>query len=387
MRTEAESHHRYSIVLTNIVPASPYELQEGFILRAVKAGKEMFEGCVPHGYLVVMALPYYGYDAIDDTYKLSYSMYRDLAIFHSFISDDPETFTYAVERGVKETYPVSKLSFVDSPSHTTPDNRERPIFREETSAKALSYTNKVDFSRFPMPIPVLDSYCQGDLRTIHLGGEETQFDPILDNEEIIFYSGYEEIDYRNAFHLFTKSKDSEDEEERKLYNQICSYVFIRGVWDISNIRLLHCNDDACIAFYWAILESIVGEPAKCKGTLTCSKCREINLPHNEITWRDFLTKKLEEFGQGWGKYAKDVLELKKKRNMFSHKARYFDISQQLWKIYDQRDMRGKVITESSLRNEYKIFDYKEKLDNLERIVRKAVAESFLDQCRKQFHSV
>lgn len=332
----------------------------------------MFEGFsdgMPHGYTAVMALPYYGYDTYDDTYKMSYNIHRDLATFHSFVADDPETFVYAVERGIKETYSVSELSFTDSPNVVLGNERESILTAKEgyfgfpakehsssvgISEKAIHYGNKVEFDRFPMVVP---------------------------NPEDEYEFEYSEINYGNGFRLFTEAKESEDEVKRKLYNQICLYVFVRGLWDIGNVRLLYCNLDLTVAIYIAILESIIGEPPKCDEKFKCSKCGKPVPDHYSVTWKEYLTRKLKEFGHGWEQCAETIVNLRSRRHLFSHKAHYLDALQELWRIRDQRDMQGKVFSAVDVEQEEKLHHLMDKVDVLKRGVRKALGESFLGQYR------
>lgn len=370
MKAETESPTRYSIILTNRVPASPYELQEKFMLRAVKPTDAMFEEFsygVPHGFPVVMALPYYGYDTYDDTYRTSYEFHRDIAMFHSFVTDEPEVFTYAVERGIKEIYPVSELSFMDSPNVVLDNERrvlhvkecdfgfsdEEHVSPVEISDEAPCYGNRVDFNQFPMVIPNPDG--------------EYDFE-------------YSEINYRDAFRLFRQAKESE--EKRKLYNQICSYVFIRSIWHISNVRLLYCNDDLSIVFCVAILESIFGDPPKCDEKIKCRKCGKLVPDHYSVSWQQYLNNKLSDFGCGYKKYVDIILNLRRRRHMFSHKANYFDLSQELWKVHHKRNIQDEVPSPVGIKHEEELYSREEDTDTFVRIVGKVLAKSFLKQYGK-----
>ena len=264
------------IILTNRVPRHPYELRDGYILAPVKPLQKMFTGFsfgIPHNYDSVIALQWQG-----DKFPESFNIYRNLAVFHSFVSDDPETFQYTTERAIKEVLPGSEL---DAP---------------EGSIKAL------DYDRFIMPIPILSN---GDM---------------TDSEEYVeppFENGSREICYRDTFEFFSRLENSENENRVTLHNMIYSYVFIRGIWDIGNIALIYKNEDLSVLMYMAILENIVIKPGR--------------------NWREQLISKLNEWEYGWGdKYVCSIETLRPNRNRFAHGASYWDVSKKMRDIYDNK---------------------------------------------------
>jgi len=325
------------IILTNRVPYHPYELKDGYILEAVQPLRKMFKGFsfgIPHHYSAVMALKWQG-----DRHPDSYNTYRNLAVFHSFVSDDPETYQYAAERAIKETCPASELN---------------PV---------CGSFEGLDFNRFQMPIPILSN------------------EELLDSEEysdIPFDNGYREINYRDAFQFFSELENSEDKNRSQLHNMIYSYVFIRGIWDVSNISLLYHNDDLSATFYLALLESIVGEPPKCDQEFTCIPCNKKLQPHYKIQWREHITLKLNNIETGWGdRYANSIISLRDNRNRFAHGASYKDVSQEMWKIYDKKHYFGKELEEVDMVKEKELSALKDNVEILERTVRKGLVELFL----------
>ena len=328
------------------------------MLRPVKTSKRMFPESTfgeiaPHAYSAVMALSWFG-----DRHPASYNIYRRLALFHSFVSDDPETFEYAVEIGVKTTYLDSELDLTVPLSEAASTNR---------------YQSIVDFDKFPVPVPTSatnnESYLQGYR-------EEANGPEIPGNNKC------EEINYRNAFQLFVEWENSKNNVEEKLYDGICSYVFVRSLWNLSNISLLYRNDALSVAFYIAILESIIGEPAMCDGEVKCSKCGKLPFRHHGPTWRKHFIEKLNEFESGWGdKYADTIVALRNEmRHKFTHTARYDDVPQQLWNIYDHRYYRGKTPTENDIKEERRLFDRDKNVSILERTIRKGLFTRFLNYC-------
>jgi len=332
------------IMLTNKIPQEPYQLRSNYFLRAVKPSDEMFKGFslgVPRNYPSIMALTWRG-----DRHPESYKVYRKLVFFHSFVSDDPETFEYSVERAIKEPYQDSEFTYIDDP------------------------TDGIDFDRFPVPVPILPHDNQYSFTN-----KDADQQP-----EVPFDNDYQAIDYKKAFQHFSESEGSKEQLRRQLYNQICSYVFIRGLWDISNIGLLYKNEDLSATFFIAILESVFGEPDKCDGELKCTKCGKIVSGHNNMTWREYLNIKLNDLESGWGDvYVDAIIDIREGRHRFAHTASYMDILQELWNIHDKEYYYGERLSESDLKKEESLFTDRDKLDILERTVRKGLARKLLEK--------
>ncbi len=330
------------IILTNHISRYPYELREGYTLLSVKPLSKMFEEFsfgIPHGYKAIMALQWQG-----DKFPESFNIYRNLAVFHSFLSDDPETYQYTVERAIREVLPSSELIAIDGIFHAT------------------------DYSRFMMPIPILSN------------------ENITDFEEYVglfFENGYREICYRNAFEFFSSLENSEDEKRVQLHNMIFSYVFIRGIWDVSNIPLVYKNEDLSVTFYFAILEGILGEPPKCDQEFTCRPCNKKLQPHYKIGWREHLTLKLNNLESGWGdRFVKSIMELRDNRNHFAHGASYRDVSKKLRDILDKKYYAGQGLNKTDLVRETNLATLNEKIEILERTVRKVLIGFFISEYEK-----
>jgi len=353
------------ILLTHSLPATKYELRNGCVLRAVKSSEEMFEG-IDNGNMVsvypeVMALSFK-----DSIFPASYNTYRNLAIFHSFVSDQKDAFWYAVEYAVKKTYVDSELLPVGNSSR-----------KPRRTVRAMNRLDSVDFDRFPMPLPTIASDDQEDLE----GPDDTIA------AEAPFANERREISYRNAFALFTELGEIGDEDEGNyLYDQICSYIFILSIWDIKNVRLLYANEDVSATFYIAILESILGEPDICCKKFSCEVCGRKLQDHHRQTWRDHLTEKLNLLESGWGdRYMDAIMKLRDRRHKFSHEATYFDMMQQLWNIYDKKYYYGRTFAQSDLEKEERLHLRSESLEILERTVRRCLVQSFIGQYEQQFH--
>lgn len=306
------------IMLTGIVPRRTYELTNDFSLTAVRPLPHIFEDFsfgVPHDYKAIVALKWQG-----NKHPQSYNFYRNLAIFHSFVSDDPETFQYATERAIKEVLPFSQL--------------ESPVDSVET----------VDYDRFEVPIPKLStdsiSYSQEDI-------------------DVPFENDFRTINYHDAFEFFGGLEHSEADGRVKLHNMMFSYVFLHGLWDISNIGLMYKNEDLSVLTYMAILQQIASI-------------------RSGSSWRNSLVNKLNEWESGWGdKYADSILSLKPNRNRFAHGASYEDVSQKMWKLYDKLYYSRQNFDSADKEKEVELSTLKDKVDILERTVRKGLVKLFM----------
>ena len=88
----------YYLVLTGATPQNPYKLDEGYVIRAVVPQKKLFKGFssgLP-SHSAILGLGWKG-----EKFPESYFTYRDLIIFHSFVSDDTNAFEFATELAIK----------------------------------------------------------------------------------------------------------------------------------------------------------------------------------------------------------------------------------------------------------------------------------------------
>jgi len=347
----------YYIILSNKVPANPYEIQKGYALKPVKPSKEMWEGFTlgslpPHHYDAVMAFPY--------TDSFSYNVYRDLIMFHSFVRDDPETYVYG-----EYAFAYDK-AFEDS------------NLRIHNSRSA----QKIDFDHFPMTI-VSDSQI--------LDEEFEEFDEATKQKTLSecersakwIPEPSEEINYKKAFRLFTKLKTNK--KKRKLYDQIYLYVYLHSLHD--SPPRFYSNDHMTVAFYIAILESVVGEPDQCTNKSDCSTCKRKEIWH----YKESLEGRFEkEFGDSFK-------NLKKIRNKVFHGSAFLDISDPLYEIYYERLIRRKMLEKGlndaekkllykqekkSLEDEKKLAEYEHETEKLRLTVRRSLVERFLQEYRQ-----
>jgi hypothetical protein len=350
----ANSKESY-IIITHIVPETPYALGDGHILSPIRPSSQTFEGWgrdLSDAYEVSMALSY-----ID---RSSAQVYKDLVIFHSFVCDQSDICELAEEYRylIQEN---SALSFIDDPDYFYQKwgTNLGPI-------RGFKRLGGVDFDHFPLVI-FLDS------QLILPSAPPPPLTP--EQEKTLRETGMlvtdtdtrrEDINYRIAFALFSRLKSSKEASDRRLYNQICLYVFAKS---IEEHREIYHNDMAVIAFYIAILHSIAGDPPSCGGKIKCVKCgKGINLPHYAITREQHM---MNTFGYGFTKQTKI-------RNTFFHDGEFIDYSDALFEIHNRLYIYGDR-SEEALTQEKEIFELKEEVDKLGNTARRWLAEKFIER--------
>jgi len=254
------------ILLTDELPRYTHELGKGYNLKTVKATPEMLRGFfldIGEEYNALMTLPY-----IDDN---SFETYKDLVVFHSFISDNPKTYEFA-ENVTETSFEISKLNFI-----------------EDISKIDIGKIATLDFDLFPV--------------TTESNTEKPKV---------------EYINYKKAFDLFSELKLND--KTRELYNQICLYVFARSLESITKI---YCNSYIAVSFYITILESIIGKPPTCNETLTCPKCG-MQIPNH-------TTVSLEK--HFINHYGSQFKKLRNIRHKTFHKGEYSDLTGSWVKLY------------------------------------------------------
>jgi hypothetical protein len=344
------------IILSNRAPARPYEIQENYVLKPVKPLKKMWKdftwGLAPHGYNVVTAFPY-----IDGA---SYNIYRDLIMFHSFIRNDPETYIYG-----EHAFAFNK-AFEDS----------------ELKVHNSKSVQKVDFDHFPM---LTVSEPEISHKECEEFDEATELKTLSECERSAKWipEPSEEINYKKAFRLFTELKVN----KKKLYHQICLYVYLNT---FHNAVQLYCNDYMRVAFYIAILESMIGKPAKCKKKFNCKICKRRDIDHYKETLEQRFWTKCKERFEG-------LEELREIRHKVFHEAHYLDILDPLYEIYYRRQIRRKILEkcstdeeraliykqeEESIEDESKWDEHERQIEKLRLVVRRGLIDKFFQQYKK-----
>jgi len=333
------------IISTSIVPRESYILGDGVRIQPVVPQEQMYDYSIPHHYQSVIALTISEEKILPEAYNVA----RNLAVFHSFMADDEEVFQYAVEKGIKQSFPDSELEFIaDCPRGADFGHFPLSIPRLTKDDEQIP-SNYEEATGLKHPYPWEDSFCQ--------------------------------VNYGDLFKKFCEFETSTDDTAVQLHGQIYSYVFIRSIWDISNVGLLYKNENMSAMFHVAILESIVGEPSFCETNLNCPKClRKINRHYTE-SWQQHLTDELNTLEVGWGNtYIDPIMRSRSRRHLFAHGAAYSDLTQELRKIYDKPTYYGKSITEEDLKKENEVVNEENDLNILERTVRKLLTTRFFNRC-------
>ncbi|MBA7588360.1 hypothetical protein ES708_30415 [subsurface metagenome] len=250
------------VILTDQFPTTEYKLDDRYILRIIKAAPEMFEGTSLKEEKNNALL---AFQHIDNE---SFSIYKDLIIFHSFISGNVFTYIFA-ETAAEACFHDSKL-----------------VFLRRITANDFPDADIVDYNTFPVDTS--------------------------DNPDDEFK--YQPVNYQKAFRLF---KDLQyGEKTRNLYNQIRLFVFAMALQDINKI---YTNTYMTLSFYVTILESIIGKPPECNEPLICSKCGTKIAKHH--------TKSLERHFKEH--YPMLHRKSRKIRHATYHEAVYYDLIQSI----------------------------------------------------------
>ncbi|MGA7677311.1 MAG: hypothetical protein WCA51_02925 [Dehalococcoidia bacterium] len=346
------------VILTHTVPESPYALGGGYLLSPIRPSSQTFEDWgddLSDVYEVSMALSYIN--------RSSARVYRDLVMFHSFICYKSDTY----ELAEKYQYLIqenSQLDFINDPDYFYHkwESNLGPI-------RGFKRFDGVDFDHFPLVI-FLDS---------QLIIPSTPPPPLTpEQEKTLRETGMlvtdmdtrrEDINYRTAFALFSRLKSSEEASDRRLYNQICLYVFAKSIEEHQEI---YHNDMAVIAFYVAILHSIAGDPPSCGGKAKCIECgKTISSPHYTTTREQHL---IDTLGYGFAEQTKI-------RNAFFHGGEFIDYSDAMFEIHDRLYIHGDR-SEEALMEEKEIFELKEEVGKLGNTVRKWLIEKFIERYKE-----
>lgn len=219
------------ILLTDWLPNNQYKLGNGYSLNIVKSDPEWFRGFfldIGEEYRALLAIP-----SVDNK---SYEVYKDLVTFHTFITGNYHTYEFA-EKACETFQQNSTLTLI---KHVSSDD--------------MGKITVCDFDHFPF---------MSKLQNI---------------DSIAKYIVETDLNYRRAFKTFCELKLNES--TKKLYDQICLYVFANSLESISEI---YPNSNLVVTFYVIILESIIGEPEKCREPLCCPKCKTTIPEHHIIS--------------------------------------------------------------------------------------------------------
>ena len=347
--------HQYYIILTHTIPLTTYKLKGEHTLRPVKTSRKMFEGyghIIPHHLPAVMTLDHFTVES--DT------IWKKLVMFHSFVCDDPETYDYS-ERSWKRDYEESELHFVHNRNYffETIDVGNKP--HQKTLRRKR--VNAIDFDHFLIKVyPTTRETLEEEPNSS--GNEPHTLSEALISAKEVTPEYEAELKYQAAFQLFCDLKNL----DKKLYDQICLYVFAGNLREFSEV---YHNDNAPIAFYISILESQAGDPPTCHELLHCEKCGRDILNHGTPIEEHFI-----------GKYGTSFKDLRKIRHKFFHQGEYSSVLEELWNIYDQRDDAVNLAEHPELvqrldKEEEDLDYFGNEVERLQKIARRTLIESFM----------
>ena len=200
----------------------------------------------------------------------------------------------------------------------------------------------------------------------------------MDDEDIYFDNRQHVINYKDAFRLF-RGLESSTVKKKILHSQIYSYVFINGIWNISNVELLYRNIHLSATFLIAMLENLIGSPPECPADRRCEECGRPLTRHYQQDWRAYLLSKLNELEATWGdKFADHINEVRKNwRNKFAHTGTHRDIIDELTRLYDGYYYYNHQFDEKDKQVERELEEDKQKLRIVNKIVRRLLIKSFV----------
>jgi uncharacterized C2H2 Zn-finger protein len=181
----------------------------------------------------------------------SLNVYRDLVVFHSFVTHKPLSMAEPIAFRESHTY-----IFAETIGKALCDDSKLTLLKPTDLRD-----EGVDFDRFPVAINV-------------------GMKPV-----------YRYVNYKDAFVMFLQLKakigsNEEQKRSKKLYDQIHLWEFVRN---FGSIHRIYSNDYLPIALCMTILESLIGRPEKCKNAPRCPKCNNI-MEHDTESWTKHFRK-------------------------------------------------------------------------------------------------
>jgi hypothetical protein len=235
------------IIISNYYPEHDYDISDGQLLRVVKNPYNIDN--YKNGKLTPLNGQIWNYlitisDSFDDL--------RDLIFFHTFITNNSQTYHYAENS--------NKLSFEDE---------ELEFVKDRSLIIDGGLIHIVDFNKFPLLM---------------------NCNQILEEHKIFKF-----IDYGKSFKKFLELKNVKlngMSSKYNLYDLICLYVFAKN-FEITH--RLYRNSNIPLSFYITILEALIGEPASCNSPLHCNECETNISRHYKITLEKHFTQYFNQF--------------------------------------------------------------------------------------------
>jgi len=306
------------IIATTTIPKKSYSLGNNYTLRAIRfrLPKSALEE-------VPFRLNVYGM-ALSKVDDRSLVVYKDLVVFHSFISNSLIHDANTIKSSDSITY-----GYAETSNRILVDDSALSFIPESIKGDAAT-----DFDQFPVVTNVDEGM----------------------NPTIV------SIEYSRAFWAFTKLKSTK--KNKKLYNQIQLWEFARN---FNHLHRIYSNDNFPPAFYVAILDSILGRPEQCTAVLECKECgRAINTHDKKDSW---TSRFLNEYGNQFKEYLEN-------RNKAFHDGAYLD-------FFEEWDRIGSLDEKEGAKTSEKLDKRMWAADELEGIVYDRLLKAFLDIYRSE----
>lgn len=307
---------RSYVIATTSIPQETYSLGNGYTLRPVRYvfPNSIFGDNVFQRKILTMALSEVDYDSLN--------VYKDLIVFHSFVSDKPIST-------------INPIRFNESPTYIFAETSDKILIDDSylTFIPENIISNlAVDFNRFPVTTDVNE-----------------KMEPITTS-----------INYGSAFWTFSRLKLSR--QTRRLYNQIQLWEFSRN---FTPLHRIYSNDNIPPSFYVAILDSLLGRPKECKEVISeCCKCHRKEIKHEEESWR-------QRFLIHYGEQFKEHLNT---RSGTFHEAEFLD-------YFEEWDRINSLVGDESQRETERFDRLQFITEELEHLVHVQLLSAFLDKYR------
>ena len=255
------------LLTTNYYPKTDYDIGNGQFIKVVKNPYNLEE--VRKGKFSLLNGQIWKYSI---TVPNSYQHITDLVLFHTFVTNNSQTYHYAENS--------NELSFEDD---------ELEFCTDRNLIGKGGATKIVDFNKFPLLM---------------------NCNRIPDSQ-----MKFEYVDYKISFEKFLELKGNKVNGlsgKYNLFDLICLYEFAKS-FEITH--KIYRNANLPLSFYITIIESLIGRPENCNIKLHCDDCGA-EVPHSKMS----LEKHFE-------KYFKQFKSFRNIRHKTFHSGNYFNFSE------------------------------------------------------------
>lgn len=320
---ETELPGRSYILETGTVPDKIYAIDINHSIRAIKPpfGANVDEENFPaiHQACAMMALS--GPESLD--------LYKDLVVFHSFLTYRPLST-------------AEPLYFQDSRTYLFAERTNKALYDDteiESVDPALLTRIGINFDRFPVAINV-------------------GVKPI-----------FRYMNYQKAFSVFLGLKHKSgtrktQSKNKRLYDQIHLWEFTRNC---IRMHRMYSNDYLPIAFGMTILESLIGRPEKCENHPDCPVCKN-QMDHDVLSWSKYFRKK--HVGRISSRSIKVISQI---RNEMYHRGNLFD-----W--FEEHDKVMEMGEEANDKDTTHLDDVDSLQDEILQVSRRKLLHELLRRC-------